>query len=349
MTIEENASPFRPGKDTLMRPLRRLAALALFAVALALWIWGNQAVRYSNLPGETLRGLCGWAYTLGTLGLFLFLPSLWKASVAFLGISVLLVAWWSFIPASNDREWVPDLAHQSRAEIEGDLVTIRNVRDFDWKSASDDFVENYYDETFDLRLIDEVDLAICYWDEQRAIAHTIISFGFSDGKRVAVSIEVRRELGESYETLKGIFKQFELFYVVGSETDLIKVRTNQRGEEVYLYPTRATTEQGRALFLSYVHRINELDEDPEFYHTLFNNCTTNIVDHVNEVMPVPVPFQSKVLLNGYSDELAYELEWLDNSIPYPELRKRHYISDLAKAAEDDPDFSARIREFPETP
>jgi hypothetical protein len=331
----------------MLRPLRRLAAMGLMVVALVLWIWGKQAVGYSNLPGETLRGLAGWTYTLGTLGLFLFLPSLWKAGAAFLGISGVLIVWWLFIPASNDRDWVPDLARQPHATVVGELVTMHDIRDFDWKSATDDFVVNYYDETFDLKLINEVDLVICYWDEQRAIAHTIISFGFTDGKHVAVSIEIRREKNESYNTIKGLYKQFELYYVVASETDVVKVRTNQRGEEVYLHPTRATPEQARALFLSYVVRINKLAEDPEYYHTIFNNCTTNIVDHVNEIMPTPLPFQQKVLLNGYSDELAYDMGWLDDSVPYADLRRKHYISKIVQAADSDPDFSARIREFPE--
>lgn len=346
MSIEPDEPHLRGARWTLlMRPLRRLAAIALGTLALVLWIWGNQAVRYSNLPGETFRKVAGMTYTLGTLGLFLFLPSLWKAGVGFLGVSGLLVVWWLFIPASNDREWEPDLAREAWGTIEGDLVTIHDIRDFDWGSATDDYVVKYYDDTFDLRLIDEVDLVICYWDEQRAIAHTILSFGFSDGKRVAVSIEIRREKGESYDTLKGIFKQYELVYVVASETDVIKVRTNERGEEVYLYPTRATPDQARALFLSYVHRMNELHEHPEFYHTIFNNCTTNIVDHVNQVMPTPLPFQKKILLNGYSDELAYDMDWLDDSVPYDDLRRSHFISKMAQAAGDAPDFSTRIREF----
>jgi len=348
MSIEEQGPSHLGAREgLLLRPLRRLAAMALITVALVLWIWGNQAVGYSNLPGAALRAVAGWTYTLGTLGLFLFLPSLWKAGAAFLGISGLLIVWWSFIPASNDRDWVPDLARQPHATIAGELVTLHDIRDFDWKNGTDDYVVNYYDETFDLGLINQVDLVICYWDEQRAIAHTILSFGFSDGKRVAVSIEIRREKNESYDTLKGIYKQFELFYVVASETDVVKVRTNRRGEEVYLYPTLATPEQARALFLSYVHRINKLAEDPEFYHTIFNNCTTNIIDHINQVMPTPVPFQKKVLLNGYSDELAYELGWLDDSTPYADLRRQHFISKIAQAADSDPDFSARIRELPE--
>lgn len=348
MSIEEqDPSQLGTRGGLLLRPLRRLAALALFAVALVLWIWGKQAVGYSNLPGETLRAIAGWAYTLGTLGLFLFLPSLWKAGATFLGISGLLIVWWLFIPASNDRNWVADMARQPYATVEGDLVTLHDVRDFDWRSATDDYVVSYYDETFDLGLINEVDLVMCYWDEQRAIAHTILSFGFSDGKRVAISIEIRREKDESFDTLKGIYKQFELYYVVASETDVVRVRTNQRGEEVYLYPTRATPEQARALFLSYVNRINKLAADPEYYHTIFNNCTTNIVDHINQVMPRPVPFQKKVLLNGYSDKLAYELGWLDDSVPYADLRRQHFISKIAQAADSDPDFSARIREFPE--
>lgn len=322
-----------------------MIALVLLVAALVMWGWGNLAIRYSNLPGEMLPKIAGWVFMLGTLAMFLFMKSLWKATIAFLVLSALLVLWWSMIPASNDREWLGELSRSTRAEVDGDMVTLTNLRNYDWTDANHFREPRYYDETFDLSKIEEVDLVLCYWDEMRAIGHTIISFGFSDGKRVAASIEIRREEGESYDTLKGLFKQFELFYVVGSELDIIKVRTNRRGEEVYLYPTLATPEQARALFLDYVARINELAENPEYYHTIFNNCTTNIVDHVNRIMPDPISDWEKILLNGYSDEVAYQMGWLGDASSYSELRKQHYISERAKAAEDDPNFSVRIREF----
>lgn len=326
---------------------RRTAAFALILVVLATWLWGHFALRYSNLGSESFRAFGAWTYTLGSLALFLFLANLWKATAWFLGVSLVLLLWWFFIPASEDREWVGDLRRQARAEIEGDFVTLRNIRDFGWQNGWDEYLPRYYDETFDLRTIEEVDLAMCYWDEVRVIAHTILSFGFSDGKRVAFSIEVRREVGESYSPFQGLFKQFELHYVVASEADVLRVRTNHRGEEVYLYPTRATPEQARALFSSYVVRVNELADKPEFYHTIFNNCTTNILHHINQVMPEPVPMSGKVLFNGYSDLLAYELGWIDDSIPYRDLREQHYISGRAKETSDGADFSASVREFPE--
>lgn len=327
---------------TITRPLRRLIALALCAVALVLWIWGNLAIRYSNLPGENLPHLTGWVFTLGTLGMFLFMKSLWRAAVYFFIAGVLLVTWWSLIGASNDRNWLAELSVLAKAEIGPDQVTVRNIRNFNWLDANH-YEPAYYDKTFDLEQIAGVDLVLSYWDEMRAIAHTIVSFHFEDGSRLAVSIEIRREEGEDYDTMRGIFKQFELYYVVADENDVIKLRTNRRGEDVFLYPTMATKEQARALFLDYMQRIDSLAKKPEFYHTIFNNCTTNIVDHVNRIMPNPIPYGSKILLNGYSDELAYNLGWLDNSVSYSELRKIHNITERALAAEDAPDFSARIR------
>ena len=327
------------------RASRRLTALVLAILALGLWIWGNFAIRYSNLPGETLPKLASWVFTFGSLGLFLFLRSLWRAVIIFLGIGFVVLIWWLLIPASQERPWTEDLERLVRAEVAGDKVTIHNIRNFEWTSSLT-HKKAYYTETFDLQKLSEVDLILSYWDEVRAIAHTIVSFGFEDGKRVAISIEVRRELGEDYDPFEGMFKQYELSYVVANELDVIKLRTNRRGEEVYLYPSMATNEQGRALFLDYMERINELAERPEFYHTVFNNCTTNIVDHVNRVMPSPIPYGQKILLNGYSDEIAYERGWLDQSKSYSELRARHNITERAKAAENDPNCSERIREFP---
>jgi hypothetical protein len=171
-----------------------------------------------------------------------------------------------------------------------------------------------------------------------------VSFGFSDGSYVAISVELRREPGETFSPVKGLLKQYELMYVVADERDVIRLRTGHRHDEVYLYPVRADAGQRRRLFVSMLTRANRLREHPEFYNTLTNTCTTNIVRHVNEIAPGKVPLSYKVLLPGYSDRLAYDLGLLDTDLPFDEAQARHHINARALRYADNPAFSALIRQ-----
>ena len=189
--------------------------------------------------------------------------------------SPLLLAWWISIAPSNERDWQTDVAVLPYATRDGDLVTLHNVRNFDYRTEQD-FVPRYDERTFDLRKLDAVDLIAVYWAGE-AIAHIMVSFGFG-GDHVAFSIETRKEKGEAYSSIAGFFKRYELIYVVGDERDLIRVRTNYRRpqERVYLYRTRATPRTPARLFLEYVDKINQLKERPKFYNTLTTNCTTDV-------------------------------------------------------------------------
>ena len=192
------------------------------------------------------------------------------------------------------------------ATISGDRVTVHNIRNFDYRSETD-FSPAYYDKTFDLRELQSVDIVAAYWTGP-AIAHDFVSFGFTGDDHLAVSIEVRKPKGEGYSTLKGFFRQYELFYVVADERDVIRLRTNYREdppEDVYIYRTKSSSEARRRLFLEYMHRINALRTQPEFYNTLTTNCTTNIWtnSHVN---PERVPLTWKILASGYVPEYLYE-------------------------------------------
>jgi hypothetical protein len=260
----------------------------------------------------------------------------------FLCVFLLVALWWSLIPPSHDRDWPPEVAVLPRATFDGDRVTVHNIRNFDYKTKND-FQVRYYDKTFDLAELKSVDFIVSYWDQNKAIAHTMLSFGFEGGDYLMLSVEIRREKGEQYETLKGFFKQFEIIYVMGDERDLLRLRTNYRGEDVYLYPTTASPERGRALLVSILKRVNDLAESPVFYHTLGRNCTTSLVDHVNMVSEKPLPFQKKLILNGYSDELAYQRGTIASDLPFEEAKSKHFISNIAKQYNDDPRFSQKIR------
>ncbi len=327
-----------------MRRIGRLFGIALIALLVTgMTGWSILAIYYSDLPGESLRGVLASIFGVGTAGAFLVVPNRRRTLVGFLVVFVLLVGWWLSIAARNDRDWQPEVAVLPSAVIAGDRVTLRNIRDFDYRTETD-FTPRYYDRTFDLQQLDSVDLIAVYWAGD-AIAHIMVSFGFAGQDFVAFSIETRKERAEGYSAIKGFFKQYELVYVVGDERDLIGARTTYRHprEDVYLYRTRLPPERARSLFLGYLRRINQLTREPEFYNTLTTNCATNVVRHV-QLAGGRARYNWKILLSGYAPEYAYELGSLDTSLPFAELRRLSYVNARAQAADKAPDFSRRIRE-----
>ena len=253
-----------------------------------------------------------------------------------------VLAWWLTITPSNDRDWQPDVARLAYATFDGDKVTIHNIRDFDYRTETD-YTVRYYDKTLDLKNIRGIDIVSSYWAGE-LIAHLFLSFGFADGEHIAISIEIRKEKSESYSTLAGFFRQYEIIYVAGSERDLIGLRTNYRrpAEDVYVYHTRAAPATARRMFVSYLRTMNHLVDHPEFYNTLTTNCTTVIVMHT-VVNPSPMPRSWKILASGLFPEYAYELGYLDDSMPFRELKQRSHVNERARAADKAEDFSARIR------
>jgi hypothetical protein len=312
-----------------------------FALLLACTaVWGGLALYY------TVGGL--FAAAFGVVGLAavvgIFVPR-WRTRslVAYLAVFVALLAWWSTIKPSNARNWHPEVAVVSYATIDGSKVTIHNIRNFDYRSETD-FDVAYYDKTYDLDRLESADLVATYWMGP-AIAHIFVSFGFSDGEHLAVSIETRKEQGEGYSSIKGFFRQYELYYVVADERDVIRVRTNFREnppEDVYLYRLETPVENVRMIFLKYLEAINALTSEPEWYNTLTTNCTTAIWMH-SRINPNHVPLSWKILASGYVPEYLYAMGRLDNGQSFDELQRAAHINRRAQEADGAPDFSRRIR------
>jgi len=245
---------------------------------------------------------------------------------------------------STEGNWIPELKVLAHANFEQEKVTIQNVRNCEFLTYHDCLVD-YYDRTFDLTQIQSVDFIVVPFSENKAIAHTMLSFGFANGEHVGISVEVRLEQGEKYDATRGLLGEYELVYVIADERELILSRTEHRNCDVYLYRTTASPEMARKLFTDMLKRANQLQDNPEFYDTLSNNCTTNIVEHINKLVPGRVPYDLRVILPGYADELGYELGLLDNSVPFAELKKRSRINEVAHRFKDEkgPVFSAKIR------
>jgi hypothetical protein len=305
--------------------------------------WETLAVYYSNLP-DGLRLPGAIAIALISLCTLLFIHPETRSIPIFFCVFSIVITWFFLIPPSNDRVWLPENERLSWADIDGDRVTVHDIRNFDYRSETD-FTPAYYDKTFYVSRLRSVDVIAVYWMGP-AIAHVFLSFGFADGDQLAISIEARKEKGEGYSTVKGFFRQYELYYVVADERDVIRLRTNYRHdppEDVYVYRAHGPIEDGRRLFLSYIEKINSLKDKPEFYNSLTTNCTTNIWLNAR-INPDHVPFSWKVLASGYVPEYLYETGRLDKSLPFSEIQKHAHVNARAQAADTAADFSKRIRE-----
>ncbi len=250
------------------------------------------------------------------------------------------------LTASNFRDWRPEQSVLAYADIQGDQVTVHNVRNCKY-FANDVYLVDYYDKTIDLNRIEGVDYIVVPFKGMPAIAHVMISFQIAkpDGTRdhLAVSVETRKERDENYNPLEGSTNQYELIYVVADERDVIQYRTNYNGEDVYLYHTVASPEASKALLVDVLGRVNQLSVTPEFYDTLVNNCTSNIVRHVNRIKPNRIVADYRVLLPGYSDSLAYDEGLIEKHGTFPETKKEAYVNPLAQRYAGREDFSEMIR------
>jgi hypothetical protein len=263
--------------------------------------------------------------------------------LATLALVLLAIAGWTRVRPSNHRDWSVGQEHLPQAVFTGDSVTIRNLRNFSYDTTGNPTALTYEDRTYDLRKLENVWFILAPFEpENRGPAHSFLSFGFADSQYVAISIEARKEKAETYSILKGLLKRYEIMYVMGDERDLIRLRV-ARGDDVYLYPIRTTPGKVRTLFVQMLERANRLAAAPEFYNTITNNCTTNILEHANSVATRKIPYGREVLLPGYADELARDLGLIDTELPIAEARRRFRINDRARAAFNDRLFSTRIR------
>lgn len=323
-----------------MRRILKIAANSLAGlVSLLALLWAMGALWYDLPLPASVRKAIAVVFLLGSLWL-VFSGSMKRRVIAAV-LFVALTGWWLSLKPSDHRPWLGDVDRTAWAEIEGDEVTLHNVRNCDYRTETD-FTASWETRKVRLSQITGIDLAINYWGSPY-MAHPIVSFQFADSPPVCFSIETRKEQGESYSAIGGIYRQYELIYIVADERDVIRVRTNYRkGEEIYLYHLNLTPERARGRFLEYLTTVNQLHAKPEWYHALTNNCTTTIRTQHNTGKQNP--WDWRILVNGKADEMLYEKGAIgDGTLPFAELKKRSLIDEDAKVADKDPDFSARIR------
>jgi hypothetical protein len=243
---------------------------------------------------------------------------------------------------SNHRNWSPNQAVLSTADINGRYVTIHNIRNTAYRTA-DDYDVRHYDKTFDLEKLNLVNFIMAPLPEVPGAAHTFMSFGFEGGDHVAISVEIRRQQGEEFSAARSVTQPYEIMYVVGDERDLIELRTIHWLEDVYLYEGNASPPEMRALFVDMLKRANKLSQHPEYYNLVTNNCTTNIVRHINNVSPGRIPYTRQVPFTALADRMAYDLKLIKSEGTFERTRELARVNELAYIHRDQPDFSARIR------
>jgi hypothetical protein len=302
--------------------------------------WGTLALWFDGPASRPFAGTLAVGLPVASLGLIALVRPFRRGLVVALLPVVAVALWWGSIPPSNGRDWSPDVARLAHVTFDGSRLTIENVRNFNYRSESD-YDEHWETRTYDLDKVRGVDMFLSYWGPT-LIAHTIASWEFDDGQHLAISIETRKERGESYSALRGFFRQYELYYVVADERDLIGLRTNWRGEQVYLYRLKMPAAQARALLVDYLKEVNDLASHPRWYNAVTQNCTTTIRYHMKNI-GAGKSFDWRILANGHADELAYERGQIDTSLPFVDLRARSNVTERAIAADGSLDFAARIR------
>ncbi len=318
-----------------------LLLAAAVALVLLLVAWGALALWFQAPGGTFTRGVIVAAWcVLEAAFLFHGRSHPGSASLGFALVFLALLVWWHGLRPTNTRDWADDVARTGYGVVAGDTVTLHEVRNFEWRSA-DDYTVRWETRSYDLRALSSLDLINSYWAGP-AIAHTLVSFGFNDGSHLVFSVEIRRARGEAFSSVGGFFKEFELSVIAADERDIVRVRTNVRGEDDYLYRIRLPLRDIRALFVAYVAQMNLLVNTPRFYNTLTVNCTL-LVFHMLERTVGHLPFSYRLLLSGYLPEYVYAVGGLDMRYSLAQLRSFGRITARARAADNSADFSAAIR------
>lgn len=333
----------------------RAKAIALLILKIIYWVvaciflggvfaWTALAIRFLNITGpKTLEIILAVIFAFTVPSAYIFLKNRWRTTVFLLISFIILHTWFVHIePEDTGSNYPPETSVLPRIVFQEGFVTIKGIRNFRYTSEND-FTVNYYDKKIDLGDIQTVDYIISYWTEDRSIAHGFVSFGLKEGTYLAVSIEIRRQVGDEYGIIKGLFKQFQLIYIWADERDIIALRTNFRKEDVYLYRSLLTKDECQRLFFDMVMRTEKLAVSPEFYNTLTQNCTSSIIDHLLRVAPDRLGRARSYLLNGYTDKIAFDGGLILRLGTFEETKDKSFIDERAVKSGIGPDFSQKIR------
>jgi hypothetical protein len=329
-------------RRVIHRTLLRYTGLALVAVILSVaWLWALLALWFFDPWPVWMRALAMAVWVAATVCAYFLLSRRRAAQFLAVGLGLVLPLW-LFRSPSNQKVWREDQARMPVAQFDGKTVTLRNLRYASYRAA-EDFDVTWYEDRFHLAAIRSVDFVVEPFADWRGPAHTLLTFGFDDGRHLAVSVEARRERGESFRALTGLFKRYEILYVIGDERDLIGLRLNVRKHDVYVFPIRAERRQIQELFVRMLDRANKLVQRPEFYQTFTNSCHMNIVRHFEDLTGRKLPLDLRIYLPGYADEMAFEMGLIDFEGTLEAARAAFRIPGPVPVMADGRDWSRRIR------
>lgn len=335
LAVSDDAKTTRRGVKFFRYALRAVVwLLVLFWL-----VWGFGALWF-DFPVPAWRPQVAWVFAGLCLVGIVVLRGGWLAVLVNLVMAGVVTAGWWMLKPTQYRDWKPEVALVPWGEVEGDVVTVHHVRNFDYRTE-DDMDVRHEKRQYRMSQMRGVDLFLNYWGSPM-MAHPIASFDFGPDGRLCFSVETRPERGELYSALRGLYRGFELICIAGDERDVIRLRTNYRkGEDTYLYPLQLSPDQARGAFLEYVEMMNKLHERPKWYNAITQNCTTSL--RSQRAAEKRKKWDWRMLVNGYFDELLYERGALNTSLPFPEFKQKSLVNERARAADGDPEFSTKIR------
>lgn len=329
----------------MFRLLRVIKELAKYIVLGLFYIWGIGAVYYLNFLTEYLRTPLMWAFIILIPLCLIIFRRRWYVYWIALIICLSLATYYKFEPASNLGDWDLNWAVMPSVTIKGNKIEVKNIRDFQYRSEND-FTPHYYDKTFNLNDLDSLYYVLSYWDGNKAVAHSILSFGFKGGNYLCVSVETRLKKGQPQTGIGGLYNQYGLLYVLADEKDVLRLRTNFRKEEVYMYKVNADKKTIKPLFVAIMQKIDKLNTQPQFYNTVKHNCLTSLLTDLRNARDEKMSFDYRYIFNGYSDELFYEKgAFVNQDIPFDKFKEIHHINQYIKDSDNIDIYSQEIRQF----
>ncbi len=323
--------------------VKRYGTLVLFILLVPICLWSMGALYYSNLPWAWLRATLAWIFPILIIAALIIFPKRIRTILISYAVILLIFIWYLLIPASNAGPWRRGNQVIASATVNGNDITVHNVRNFDYRTEND-YTEHYETRHYDLSKLKTMDMFLSYWDHKVAMAHMMLSFGFEGGKYLTVSMETRVQAGRSQDTLPGLFRQYGIICILGDERDLVRLRTDFRGELVYLYRFKMKPEGVRLVFLDILRRANELVEHPRFYNTISFNCLTSLIPSICVAHP-KYRWDIRILANGFSDKLLWERKTIVGSdkLTFQELKNNAFIKQYLPRGYDVSKYSELIR------